>query len=119
LNRKLLIPSVLDAVIKKINSQELTNSKDVRKLRLVLRDPVSRDEFLSESGSIESALLKLGPAASKKREGLAADIQALAESIKGYSWTTLANAKGDPELLRTLEETEKLLKELRRTLGKT
>lgn len=119
LNRKLLAPSVLDALIKKINSQELTNSKEVRKLRLVLRDPVARDEFLAPSGSIESALLKLGPGPSKKREGLAADIQALAESIKGYSWTTLASAKGDEDLLRTLEETEKLLKELRRTLGKT
>lgn len=119
LNRSLLAPTVLDSLIKKINTQELTNSKDVRKLRLILRDPIARDEFLSDSGSIESSLLKLGPAEPKKRQGLAADVQALADSIKGYSWTTLADSKGDQELLRTLEETEKLLKELRRTLGRT
>jgi ParB family transcriptional regulator, chromosome partitioning protein len=119
LNRKLLGPSVLDALIKKVNSQQLTNSKEVRKLRLVLRDPVARDEFLSSTGSIESALLKLGPATSKQSQGLAADIQALAESIKGYAWTSLAEARGDEDLIRTLEDTEKLLKELRRTLGKT
>src|SRR6266851_4678271 len=71
LNRKLLAPNVLNTLIKKINDQELTNSKEVRKLRLVLRDPVARDEFLSPTGSIESALLKLGPATSKQSQGLA------------------------------------------------
>src|SRR6476660_5231374 len=46
LSRKLLTPNVLDALIRKVNVQEITNSKDVRKLRLILRDPVARDEFL-------------------------------------------------------------------------
>lgn len=119
LNRKLLTPPVLNAVIRKINDQQITNSKDLRKLRLVLPDPVSRDEFLSDSGSVESALLKLGPAPSRKRQGLTGDIQALADTIKGYPWTTLAGLKGDADLIRTLEETEKLLKNLRRTLGKS
>jgi ParB family transcriptional regulator, chromosome partitioning protein len=119
LNRKLLTPNVLDTLIRKVNDQEITNSKDVRKLRQVLRDPVARDEFLSEAGSIESAILKLSPAPTKKRQGLAGDIQALADTIKGYPWTTLAGLKGDTDLLRTLEETEKLLKELRRTLGRS
>src|SRR5207248_10219907 len=49
LNRNLLTPTVLDTVIRKINENEITNSKDVRKLRQVLRDPVARDEFLSAS----------------------------------------------------------------------
>ncbi len=119
LNRKLLTPNVLNTLIKKVNDQQLTNSKEVRKLRLVVRDPVARDEFLSETGSIASALLKLGPASTKKQQGLTGDIQALADTIKGYPWTTLANLKGDTDLIRTLEETEKLLKELRRTLGKS
>ncbi len=119
LNRKLLTPNVLDTLIRKVNDQQITNSKDVRKLRQVLRDPVARDEFLSEGGSIESALLKLSPAPTKKRQGLTGDIQALAETIKGYPWTTLAGLKGDADLIRTLEETEKLLKDLRRTLGRS
>jgi hypothetical protein len=37
---------------------------------------------------------------------------------QGYPWTTLAALKGDPEVLRRLEETEKLLKDLRKTLSK-
>src|SRR5437667_7833011 len=119
LNRKLLTPQVLNAVIKRVNDQDITNSKDLRKLRLILRDPVARDDFLTDGGSIDSALLKLGPAPSRKRQGLTGDIQALADTIKGYPWTTLADLKGDPDLIRTLEETEKLLKDLRRTLAKS
>ena len=118
LNRRLLTPEVFNAVIRKVNDQRITNSKDVRKLRQVLRDPVAREEFLSEPGSIDSALLKLGPVPSKKRQGLAGDIQALADTIKGYPWTSLAEFKGDANLLRTVEETEKLLSDLKRALAK-
>src|SRR5205814_9795143 len=59
LNRKLLTPQVLNAVIKRVNDQDITNSKDLRKLRLILRDPVARDDFLTDGGSIDSSLLKL------------------------------------------------------------
>jgi ParB family transcriptional regulator, chromosome partitioning protein len=117
-NRKLLTPTVLNTVIRKVNDQEVTNSKDIRKLRQVLRDPVARDHFLSEGASIESALLKLGPSPAKKRHGLVGDIQALAESIKNYPWPSLAELRGDPQAIRTIEEADKLLKELMRTLSK-
>lgn len=116
LNRKLLTPSVLNAVIRKVNDQQITNSKEVRKLRQILRDPVARDEFLAEEGSIGSALLKLGPAPAKKRQGLAGDIMALSDAIRSYPWTALASLRGDAELIGSVEEAEKLLKELRRTL---
>src|SRR6202007_279552 len=56
INKKLLTPSVLDTIIRRINENEVTNSKDIRKLRQVLRDPIAKDEFLSDSGSLESAL---------------------------------------------------------------
>jgi ParB family chromosome partitioning protein len=118
LSRKLLTPTVLNAIIRKVNDQEVTNSKDLRKLRPILRDPVSRDEFLSDKGSIDSALLKLGPAPAKKGEGLVGDLQALSDAIKRHPWTALAQLKGDPKVLHTVEETEKLLKELKRTLSK-
>src|SRR5207253_2918439 len=59
LNRKILTSNVLDAVVRKVNNQEITSSKDIRKLRLVLRDPVAREHFLSDGGSVDSALLKL------------------------------------------------------------
>src|SRR5262245_22691712 len=116
LNRKLLTPTALNTLVRKINDQEITNSKDVRKLRQVLRDPVARDEFLSGGGSIESAILKLGPAVPKKREGLAADIQALADTIRSYPWTTLASLRGDPDAARAIHEAESLIKDLKKAL---
>src|SRR4029079_3676946 len=38
LNKKLLTPDVLNTIIRRINNKEITNSKDVRSLRKVLKD---------------------------------------------------------------------------------
>jgi ParB family transcriptional regulator, chromosome partitioning protein len=119
LNKKLLTPTVLDTVIRKSNDQEITNSKDIRKLRQILRDPIAKDEFLSHNGSIDSALQKLGPiTTSTKRHGLLGDIDELSEALRRYPWTTLAEMKGDPQVIRKLEETEKLLKDLKKALAR-
>ncbi len=118
LNKKLLTPTVLDTVIKKINEQEITNSKDVRKLRQILRDPVAKDNFLSPGGTIETSLKTLGPSPTKKNNGLLGDIDQLSESLQRYPWTTLASMRGDAQVLRKLEETENLIKELKRALSK-
>src|SRR4029077_3960582 len=66
LNRKILTPTVLDTIIRKINEQEITNSKDIRKLRQILKDPVAKENFIGAGGSIESASRTLAPAPSKK-----------------------------------------------------
>lgn len=116
LNRKLLSPTTLDTIIKKINEQEITNSKDIRKLRQILKDPVGKDNFLSAGGSIDSALKTLTPPPSKKAHGLLGDIEQLSESLQRYPWTTLAAMKGDPQVIRKLEDTEKLIKELKKAL---
>jgi ParB family chromosome partitioning protein len=118
LNRKLLTPTVMDTVIKKINEQEITNSKDIRKLRQILKDPVGKETFLSSEGSVESALKTLSPPPSKKAHGLLGDIEQLSESLQRYPWTTLAAMKGDPQVIRKLEETEKLIKELKKALSR-
>lgn len=117
-NKALLTPSVLDVVVKKVNEKQITNSKDVRKLRSILKDPVAKEEFLSEHGTVESAMQKISPASTKKADGLLGDIEGLSESIKHYSWTALADLRGDPQVLAKLEEAEKLLKELKRTLSR-
>jgi ParB family chromosome partitioning protein len=118
LSKKIVNQTVLDKIILKINNQEITNSKDVRKLRAVLRNPVARGEFLSEGGTIQSAIEKLEPADGNDERGLAGDIAALVESIKRYPWTTLAELKGDQTIIRRIEEAEKLLKQLKKTLSK-
>jgi ParB family transcriptional regulator, chromosome partitioning protein len=118
LNRKLFTPTVLDAVVKKINEQEITNSKEVRKLRQILKDPVAKDNFLSDGGTLETALKTFVPSPAKKTHGLIGDIDQLSESLQRYPWTTLVSMKGDQQLLRKLEETENLIKELKKALYK-
>jgi ParB family transcriptional regulator, chromosome partitioning protein len=108
----------LDTIIKKISEQEITNSKDIRKLRQIIKDPVAKENFLSAEGNIESALRTLGPAPSKKAHGLLGDIEQLSESLQRYPWTTLAAMKGDQHIIRKLEETEQLIKELKKALSK-
>lgn len=116
INKKLLTPSVLDELILRINEREITNSKDVRKLRQILKDPIARDEFLKKKGSIDVALQRVAPASGKRDQGLLGEIIGLTEAIKKYPWTSLTELKGDQQLIRKIEETEKLLKELRRSL---
>jgi ParB family transcriptional regulator, chromosome partitioning protein len=118
LNRKILTPSAFDTIVRKVNEQEITNSKDIRKLRQILKDPVAKENFLAPGGTIETATRSLAPAPQKKSHGLLGDIEQLSESIQRYPWTTLAGMKGDQQLIRKLEETEKLLKELKRTLSR-
>lgn len=117
LNRKLLTPTALDTIVRKINEQEITNSKDVRKLRQVLRDPVAKDAFLSGSVTLESAIAKVAPSEPARAKGLAGDVQSLLESIKARPWTELEEARGDPDLLKQIAEAEETLSALRRQLG--
>src|SRR5204862_2913051 len=69
-SKKLLVPSVVDAVVKKVNQKRITNSKDLRKLRAILPDPVARAHFLNDDGDLDSAVLRLGPAEKTAKGGL-------------------------------------------------
>lgn len=117
INKALLTPDVVSTIVRKINNQEITSSKDVRQLRHILKDPVAKRDFLSPTGSIDSALLKIpATAASKRPQGLVGDLDELTQVIRRYPWTALTPMKGDPEVLNKLEEAEKLLKDLRKAL---
>jgi hypothetical protein len=82
-----------------------------------LKDPVAKNKFMSGT-AIEGALESVPPSANKKQRGLAGDIAELAEIIKRYPWTTLSSLKGDQQVIRQLEETEQLLKELKKALSR-
>ena len=116
INKALLTADVVNTIVHKINSQEITSSKDVRQLRNVLRDPVAKKEFMSAAGSIESALLKIPATAAKRPHGLAGELDELAQTIRRYPWTTLTSMKGNEDVLNKIDETEKLLKDLRKAL---
>jgi ParB family chromosome partitioning protein len=115
-SKKLLTPTVVDAVIEKVAAKRITNSKDLRKLRAILPDPVAREHFMSKQGDLDSAMLRIGPLQKKDKSGLAGDLEAAIESMKRVPWTALSDLKGNPDLLRKIDDAEALLKSLRKAL---
>jgi ParB family chromosome partitioning protein len=116
-NQKLRTPSVIEAVVAKVAQKRITNSKDLRKLRTILVDPVARDNFLSEAGDLETAMLRLGPPPNKEQSGLASELSAVIDSMKRVPWTAIAELKKDPEILKKIDEAHALLQSLRNALG--
>jgi ParB family chromosome partitioning protein len=116
-SKKLLTPSVIESVVDKVSAKRITNSKDLRKLRAILPDPVARRHFLSKEDDLESAMLRLGPAATREKGGLASDLEAAVESMKRVPWTALAELKGNPDILKKIDEAEALLRSLRKNLS--
>ena len=114
--KKLLTPEVVDAVVAKVNSKRITNSKDLRKLRQILRDPVAKQHFVTEAGDIDSAVLRIAPPEPESKGGLAGDINTLTALVKQYPWTELSALKGDRELLEKIIEAQTLLGELKDAL---
>lgn len=115
-SKKLLVPTVIDAVVKKVNEKRITNSKDLRKLRTILPDPVARNHFLSDSGDLDSAQLRVRPAEKERDAQPLSELGAAMAALKGVSWTTLEELKGDAATLKKLDEAEALLRSLRKAL---
>jgi ParB family transcriptional regulator, chromosome partitioning protein len=116
INKSLLTPSVLDTIVQKVNDNEITNSKEIRKLRIVLRDPVAKQKFV-EGESLDAVMDTLTPPEAPKKGTLAGEIGELTQALKRHPWTTLVDKRGDAELLRQVEEAEKLLRDMRKVLG--
>lgn len=117
-SKTLLTPSVVDAVVAKVGQRQITNSKDLRKLRPILRDPVAKAHFLTEEGTVESAMLRIARDEKPADGGLATQLDAAMDAIRQTSWTALDELKGDHELLKRIDEAEALLKTLRKNLAK-
>jgi ParB family chromosome partitioning protein len=115
-SKRLLTPTVIDAVVVKVNEKRITNSKDLRKLRAILPDPVARTHFLGEDGDLESAQLRLRPAEKKPKEDLLTELDAAVEAMKNVPWTALQKLKGNATALRKIYDAEQLLKSLREAL---
>jgi ParB family transcriptional regulator, chromosome partitioning protein len=101
-------------IVRKVNDKEITNSKDIRKLRVVLRDPVAKQKLIDGS-PLESVMDAVAPT-EPKSTGLAGDIAELTQTLKRHSWTTLVQSRGDAALLRQVEEAERLLRDLKKVL---
>lgn len=116
-SKKLLVPSVIDAVVKKVNQKRITNSKDLRKLRTILPDPVARAHFLSADGDLDSAQLRLRPVEKKPNEDLLTELDAAVEAMKNVPWTALQELKGNAIALKKIDDAEQLLRSLRKALN--
>ncbi|MDQ3282833.1 MAG: ParB N-terminal domain-containing protein [Acidobacteriota bacterium] len=115
INKSLLTPTILDTIVQKVNDKEITNSKDIRKLRVVLRDPVARERFV-DGQSLDLVMDALAPQ-EKQKGTLAGDIQELTSALKRHSWTALVENRGDARLLEQIEEAERMLRDLKKVLG--
>src|SRR3954467_10183590 len=73
IKKSLLTPTVLDTIVQKVNENEITNSKDIRKLRLVLRDPVAKQKFV-DGHKLDSVLEAVAPQEQIQKGTLAGDI---------------------------------------------
>ena len=116
-SKKLLTPSVVEAVVRKVNQKRITNSKDLRKLRGILPDPVARAQFLSDQGDVNSAMLRVGPTPRKTKAGLSGELDVAVEAMKNVPWTALQELKGDADVLKKIDEAEELLRSLRKALS--
>ncbi|MGY4617661.1 ParB family chromosome partitioning protein [Bradyrhizobium sp. USDA 4472] len=116
-SKKLLTPSVVEAVVKKVNQKRITNSKDLRKLRTILPDPIAKAHFLADAGDLESAALRLGAVKPKEENGLAGELDAVVEAVKAVPWTALQALKGNADLLKKIEDAEEMLRSLRKALS--
>jgi ParB family chromosome partitioning protein len=115
-SKKLLSPPVVAAVVKKVGQKRITNSKDLRKLRAILRDPVARDNFLSEGGDLETASLRLPSARPKSEPDFLQDLEAALDAMGRMPWTKLNALKGDAEALKSIDKAQQMLASLRKNL---
>lgn len=116
-SKKFLTPSVLAAVVKQVNQKRITNSKDLRKLRAILPDPVARAHFLNDEGDFDSAALRLTPLDKKVGRSLCGDLEAAVEAMKNVTWTALEELKGDRDILKKIADAVALLQSLRKALS--
>jgi ParB family transcriptional regulator, chromosome partitioning protein len=115
-SKALLTPTVVDTVVARVNRKEITNSKDLRKLRTILRDPVAKAHFLAPEGAVDSAMLRVAAPMPKKAAGLVGQLDETISSIRQTPWTALNQLRGDPKLLERLRQAEELMRSLRETL---
>lgn len=121
-------PEVEAALIRKINAGKMVNSKDVRTLRRIAPDEAALNEFLSDSGTISTALEKLPPdhgtikssvnGKTSYGQGMIVDIQSFADQLGRYSWEDLENMRDDPAVMAAISEAEAKLVRLKQAVGR-
>ena len=106
----------VDKLVDKVQRRKITNSKEIRGLRKILRDPVAKDHFLSSAGDIRSALLCIRPTDivdEPKGQSVIADLDALIGSLGRHSWQSIDELRDDPAFFDRIEQAQRLLNDLK------
>jgi len=62
-------------------------------------------------------MLRVSAPEKKAKGGLAGDLDAAVDAMKSVPWTALEELKGDPEILKKIDDAESLLRSLRKALS--
>jgi ParB family chromosome partitioning protein len=54
-------------------------------------------------------MFRIGPPQKRDKSGLAGDLETAIESMKRVPWTALSDLKGDPDILKKIDDAEALL----------
>lgn len=114
--KKLITPEIIDAVVDKVQRHKITNSKELRELRKILRDPIAKDHFLSAEGDVRSALLCIRPiedGTNAKGKSLIADLDVLIKTLGRHSWRSIDDIRQDPAFADRIEQAQRLLNDLK------
>jgi len=114
-----LTPEIEAAIVKKVNEGLLTNSRELRKLRKIVKEPEALAEFMRDDGTIDSAMEKLSGQADTTGlgQGIVRDLDNLITTLRSYSWSAVQEVKRDPALKSKLDEADRLIYQLRDIIG--
>lgn len=120
LAKKFRAPEVERAIVRKVNEGRITNSKDIRKLRQILKDEKARAEFMKADGTISGALARIGGQAPTAKRGgeLPSDLDAFVERFGSYPWVKVQKEyRGNKRLLSKIDQCERILRDLKKSIA--
>ena len=124
LPQRLVPPDIQEVIVKKVNQRLITNSKDIRKLRKILRNADAKEKFLQDNGNIDSALAKLPVEEGQSGfgVGLERDLDILAATVESvltrYPWMVIQDLRGNKTVEAKIQACEEVLRKLRAALIK-
>jgi len=104
---------VVNAIVKKVNEQLITSSKQIRDIRGILKDDSVRAVFLKDGTTIDDASKMLpSTAAPSLGQSFIADLGMFKSVLTSYSWPQLLELKGKNEAIQKIQECKKVLESI-------
>jgi hypothetical protein len=124
---KFRTPQVVDELKNKVEKGLVVNSKDVRALRNITPNPKALAKFLEPDASVEDALAFTSKANNKNKatqqkqpevaddkfgSNLTSDLLNFSDTVRGYSWSELAQLLEDPDFRKAFTEAKAAISQL-------